>query len=69
VSDQAVVVSFTLQFDSTLPPLVSFRLAKEPVEDGRGLLGGKAADGEIFGRRSRLGEIFDWLLKERKGCR
>ena len=44
-------------------------MGKEPVEGGRGLLGEKAADGEIFGRRSRLGEIFDWLLKERKGSR
>ena len=44
-------------------------MGKEPVEDGRGLLGAKAADGEIFGRRSRLGGIFGWLLGERKGCR
>ena len=67
MSDQAVALSYTLQFDSTLPPLVSFPMGKEPVEDGRGLLGEKAAGGEIFGRRSRLGEIFDWLLKEREG--
>ena len=44
-------------------------MRKEPAEDGRGLLGEKAADGEIFGRRSRLGEIFVWLLEERKGSR
>ena len=44
-------------------------MGKEPVEDGRGLLEGKAAGGEVFGRRSRLGEIFDWLFREREACR
>lgn len=56
-----------LFFNFNAAALGQFPMGKEPVEDGRGLLGGKAAGGEVFGRRSRLGEIFDWLLKEREG--